>query len=62
MNSLPLVEGGYYLGLYLRSTLVSGNFLELTKFTVEAPATATDGVLPYPSQYRGLLKLDYTFV
>ena len=62
VNSLPLVEGGYYLGLYLRSTLVSGNFLELTKFTVEAPATATDGVLPYPSQYRGLLKLDYTFV
>ena len=62
VNSLPLVEGGYYLGLYLRSTLVSGNFLELTKFTVEAPAIATDGVLPYPSQYRGLLKLDYTFV
>lgn len=61
LNNLPLVEGGYYVGLYLQSTHVNGNFLELTKFTVYPQAVATDSLVPYPSQYRGLIQLDYTF-
>lgn len=61
IKSLPLVEGGYALGLYLQSPLASGNFLELTPFTVYAQPTAQAEIVPYASQYRGLLRLEYTF-
>jgi lipopolysaccharide transport system ATP-binding protein len=61
VKRLPLVEGDYQLGLYLQSTLVGANLLDLATFTVEPPAALDNGILPYPSQYRGLIKLDYTF-
>jgi lipopolysaccharide transport system ATP-binding protein len=61
VKRLPLVEGEYQVGLYLQSTLVGANLLDLAKFTVEPPAAPGNEILPYPSQYRGFIKLDYTF-
>jgi lipopolysaccharide transport system ATP-binding protein len=61
VKRLPLVEGEYQVGLYLQSTLVGANLLDLAKFTVEPPAASDNGILPYPSQYRGFITLDYTF-
>lgn len=61
VKRLPSVEGEYQIRLYLQSTLVSANLLELAKFTVEPPAASDHGILPYPSQDRGFIKRDYTF-
>lgn len=61
IKSLPLVEGDYSVGLYLKSNLVNGDFLELTNFTVYPSTTATNGMMRYSREYRGFLELDYTF-
>lgn len=60
IKSLPLVDGDYSIGLYLKSNLVNGDFLELTTFTVYPSTTATNGIMRYPREYRGFLELDYT--
>jgi hypothetical protein len=59
--SVPLVEGEYQIWLYLQSKLLGATLFDLATFTVEPPSALDKGILPYLSQYRGLIKLDYTF-
>jgi lipopolysaccharide transport system ATP-binding protein len=61
IENLPLIEGEYYVGLYVKSSHITRTLAELVKFMVYAPAASTNGVVPYPSQARGLLNVAYTF-
>jgi lipopolysaccharide transport system ATP-binding protein len=62
VKNLPLIEGGYFLGVYVKSRLVTRTVADLTNFTVYPQSGSTNGVTPYPSQARGLVNLEYTFL
>lgn len=62
VKNLPLIEGGYFLGVYVKSKLVTRTVADLIKFTVYPPAVSATEVIPYPSQARGLIKLEYNFL
>ena len=59
IKSLPLVEGEYRLGLYLRSSGVTETFDSLGPLTV-GPAAEAAGVVPYPSAVRGFVEFSAT--
>ena len=55
VRRLPLVEGDYKLGLYLRSRDTAGDFHDLGSLAV-APAEARPAVVPYPAVHRGFVE------
>jgi lipopolysaccharide transport system ATP-binding protein len=59
VNSAPLVEGLYYLGLYIKSEDASKDILNLASFLVNGKKKK-DGPLPYAANHRGFVELDYT--
>jgi homopolymeric O-antigen transport system ATP-binding protein len=54
--SLPLGEGDYFLGVYLRADEFYGDLYELADFSVMAPLPSDD-FIPYPAEDRGVLAL-----
>jgi hypothetical protein len=58
IESLPLVEGHYSIGLYLETSEYGGDFMDLTSFSV-SPRSAMEGFVPYPAQHRGFFDLPY---
>ncbi len=60
IDSLPLVEGEYRVGLFLRSTQHWGDHYDLATLTVQAIDRQQE-LAPYPAAYRGLMELDYRF-
>src|SRR5205085_3042994 len=58
IKSLPLVEGEYYLGLYVESREIREDFAYISRITVIGKQ-AWQGALPYPSNVRGVIELDY---
>jgi ABC-type polysaccharide/polyol phosphate transport system ATPase subunit len=60
VTKISLIEGQYYLGLFIGSNLVSGNFDDLVHFTV--PRLIRDElIIPYPVEVRGKIELEYEF-
>lgn len=57
VTALPLVEGDYQLGLWMNSTSISHNFMNLLTFTI-LPSELAGGVVPREPQHRGFLELD----
>jgi lipopolysaccharide transport system ATP-binding protein len=57
---LPLVEGDYSIGLFCKTSEGRGNHYDLARFAV-TPGETSNEVLPYASQYRGFIELDYRF-
>lgn len=60
IQRIALIEGEYNLGLFLGSTILSGNFDEMINFHVESPRMNSDHV-PYPLEVRGRMEFDYKF-
>ena len=59
VDHLPLVEGSYRIGFWLRGTGV--HVLKNDLFTMEVISRAEmGGIVPYQPMYRGVLELDYT--
>lgn len=58
LTDLPLVEGVYYIGVYLESDLFIGNVLDLLKITVRG---SDENYKAYPVQVRGTTELKYEF-
>lgn len=58
IQSLPLVEGTYHLGLYIASNLFQGNKYNLGFFEITPTPRA---IMPYPARDRGYVELDATF-
>jgi ABC-type polysaccharide/polyol phosphate transport system ATPase subunit len=58
ITSLPLVEGDYRLGLYLRAGDFGGNLPDLITLTVE-PCRRQGEVPSYAAAHRGVLELDF---
>lgn len=57
---INLVEGGYRIGLCLRTSRHFGVYPDLTSLQVAA-GPAPDGFLPIPPEYQGTALIDYTF-
>jgi lipopolysaccharide transport system ATP-binding protein len=57
IKELPLVEGGYTIGLYLVCDDFAGNILELVNLGVERKQETTT-IIPYPSGSRGVIELE----
>ena len=60
INSLPLVEGQYKIGLYVSSEDFSGNTFDLFDLMVNNN-TAREGLVSYPASARGVLDIDFAF-
>jgi lipopolysaccharide transport system ATP-binding protein len=60
IQTLPLVEGDYSIGLYGASGESVFNLTDLACLTVH-PNMDGQSFVPYPAQYRGVLQLDYAF-
>jgi len=58
INSLPLVEGVYHIGIYIEYDAFRGNLLELIDLTVTNNQT-NFGVVPYPPKARGYVEIDF---
>jgi len=58
IQSLPLIEGTYHLGLYIASNLFQGNKYNLGFFEI---TPAPRAIMPYPARDRGYVELDATF-
>ena len=58
IRSLPLVEGDYQVGLYIRTDTIAENFLDLALLQTVAPAQSDH--VPYPAIHRGLVELDFS--
>ncbi len=57
IESLPLVEGDYDVGLYIDCGEVNDNFLDLARLSVTGKAN--NAVLSYPPNVRGVVEMDY---
>ncbi|MEW6304441.1 MAG: ABC transporter ATP-binding protein [Verrucomicrobiota bacterium] len=57
---LPLVEGDYKIGLYLKCSDYDGDFFDLAAFSV-AGRVSQGGNPPYKAIYRGVVEMDYSF-
>lgn len=57
VKAIPLVEGDYSIGLYVKGEEFSGNFLDLGVLTLLA-AELQNGILPYSALQRGVVELD----
>jgi lipopolysaccharide transport system ATP-binding protein len=56
--ALPLVEGGYRVGFYLRTDDYQDNYLDIAGFSITGkPASAS--CAPYPAVHRGIVQLDF---
>jgi lipopolysaccharide transport system ATP-binding protein len=60
IKSIPFVEGEYSAGIFFASAKVTNNYLNLINLTV-LPKKVIGGVIPYPSNVRGLVELSYIF-
>ena len=60
IQTLPLVDGEYSLGLYCRTGESRGDHYDLGQFSV-TPGLSCCQVLPYPGQHRGSIELSYVF-
>lgn len=59
VDTLPLVEGSYRIGFWLRGSGV--RLLKNDLFTMEVISRASaGGIVPYRAMYRGVLELDYS--
>ncbi len=58
-RNVPLVEGTYHLGLYLKTEASSNNFVEVSHLEVSA-STHASSQNSYPPEHRGFVELDYT--
>jgi hypothetical protein len=56
----PLIEGGYKLGLFLGSNLLSGNFPDIARFHIFT-TDRTDNLVSYPVEVRGKVEFSYVF-
>src|SRR5690606_6463747 len=54
IHSLPFIEGEYKLGVFVKSRLCVGDFLNLRELIVEG---ASRNFTPYARKYRGLMEL-----
>lgn len=60
IRSLPLVEGSYVIGMYVKSE--SGEETTPGLYTLDVLSRAKEGqIAPYPPEVRGLVELDATF-
>ena len=59
VESLPLVEGEYHVGLYVESDGVCSDFMSLSKVTVIG-TPGSSNVVPYAPLARGLVELTFT--
>ncbi len=58
IKSLPLVEGGYRIGLYAGAGEFLGNLFDLIELSVVRRPSA-NGFAPYPAVHRGVVELQY---
>jgi lipopolysaccharide transport system ATP-binding protein len=58
IKSLPFVEGGYVVGLYLVTDHFAGDLSELAEFSIVAGQSYE--YAPYPAGYRGFLAIQAT--
>jgi lipopolysaccharide transport system ATP-binding protein len=56
--SVPLVEGEFQIGLFVRAGDASMDIMGLSSFTVTGKSRP-DGPVPYAPRYRGFIELDY---
>jgi lipopolysaccharide transport system ATP-binding protein len=56
INHIPLVEGTYYLGLYLSSVYCHHHIYRIASFEVQPRTTE---VIPFELQYRGYVEFDH---
>jgi lipopolysaccharide transport system ATP-binding protein len=56
--ALPLVEGAYHVGLYLRTDDCQDNYLDIASFSVTGYVTDA-ACIPYPAAHRGLVELAF---
>ena len=61
VESLPLVEGDYYIGLYLSCVGVQRDFYDLLHLRVAA-CTIQSAITPYHAASRGVVELDYNLL
>jgi lipopolysaccharide transport system ATP-binding protein len=60
IRSLPLVEGAYVIGMYVKSE--SGEETTPGLYSLDVLSRAKEGqIAPYPAEVRGLVELDATF-
>ena len=59
IKKLPLIEGVYHVGVYIGSTLCSGDFLNLKRIEIEPQEV--DHV-PYAIKYRGFMEFENEFI
>jgi len=59
IDSMPLIEGDYNVGLYVESNLCVGNFLDIMRITVRQPKGMD--MEPYPVQVRGVVEMKNSF-
>jgi lipopolysaccharide transport system ATP-binding protein len=59
IHSVPLVQGEYHLGLYIKTEDYNENLLDLATLTVES-GTHRNGAIPYAAQHRGFVELDFS--
>lgn len=60
IHALPLVEGDYFLGLYINCGDFIGDVYDLAGFSVTLAPTKTE-FPPYPPYERGIFELSYEF-
>ena len=60
VNTAPLVEGHYRLGIYVSTDEYDGNYLDLRSFSVPAPRLPDDDPAQYPARERGFVDLEYS--
>jgi len=60
IRSLPLVEGAYVVGLYVKTEVQEETIPRLGGFDVLSRATAGQ-IAPYPPEVRGIVEFDATF-
>ena len=58
VDSLPLVEGDYSLGLYVAGGVIRADFLDLARLTM-ARSIVSSEIPPYAVEYRGLVELGH---
>jgi lipopolysaccharide transport system ATP-binding protein len=58
ISSLPFVEGDYQAGLYVKAGNFQGDLLDLASIAIRV--RNTNGHVPAPARYRGLIELNFT--
>ncbi len=58
INNMNLIEGEYFIGLYLNTTDRSGDIYDLAGICIEEKIVDSDSV-PYEQRYRGYINLDF---